>query len=329
MPDTPRLAKTSVPSGQPPPARSTSRTGLDAASTRRSRKAPVAAATSRATSGPVNTGQPSSTRSTACAATELAARHSPSQATSPGARSSAAARANISWAVPNRRTSARSGPGSPGCRCTRSTATSGRASSRVTGRERVGRPNATTRSTRPPSDGRSSNSRYAATRFGPPRDPDVGSASRGSPQASANRRASGPDPSPATTTVRRVNVGSTSASADSVVGAAYGDSTGTVQSRESSALGRHGLRSSGSNGSSKARLSRTGPGRRSPVPRAAATASRAAAPQASTGSSGSRSTVSLVAAPKSPTCRSLVWLAQVPRSRGGRSAASTSSGTPL
>jgi len=180
----------------------------------------------------------------------------------------------------------------------------------------------------------------------PARAPDDGSASSGQPAASASWRAAGPAPSPATTTVgtgprerrRRAAAGSTTAGIAAVSAgsgapaAADHPPTGSTTLRPAvDGVGQPSSSGDGTRGSRKARSRCTGPGVPVRAPVAAATALAASA-RRSRSSSGrpvgaGTSAASRTAEPNIPGC-SVVWLAPVPRSSCGRSAVSSSSGTP-
>ena len=225
----------------------------------------------------------------------------------------------------------------------------------VTGRDRVGWPTTTTRSTSPRRSVVSS-SRPVRSACRPIRAPDVGSATSGQLAASASRRAAGPASSPATTTVRGPS-GSTSPS----VGTDTDGSSvpvparrrgrqpcaGSVGVAESSGRGWRsavaGWRCGRSRGADAAQS-----GLGALPPRVAVGVRRQqvaveldvelgrAAPRARLRHEQPPSSSSGVAAvrswhgakiPKMPAW-SVVWLAPVPRSRSGRSALTTTTPTP-
>ena len=200
------------------------------------------------------------------------------------------------------------------------TATSGSASSRATARCSVGRPATTTWAGR--SDGSSSSHGPVRTARGQGT-PD-GSATTGTAPSGPNPSSSGA-PWPAITSVG-ADGSSRSGGAVLVTGAT--SVHGPPPSRPGGTAAPSTASSpSGTRGSAKGRFRCTGPGRPPVAPVAAATA-RSTVDRSWAGDAPVEPvSASRTAAPKMPVA-TIVWLAPVPTSSGGRSAVSASNATP-
>ena len=199
-----------------------------------------------------------------------------------------------------------------------------------TARDRVGRPTTRMWSGRAASTNSGTSKRSAPVEIAdvPPPALPLGSLITGQPCSSASLRAARPLLGVVSPTISRVRAGSLMFGA-SVAGVSS-DVHGAPSARPPSGSGQS-LSPSGTSGSRNARLRWTGPGSRVSVPRAAAQARPASARQyavkPATRSGVPTSANRRTASPNNFTW-SMVWLAPVERSSGGRSAVSRSSGTP-